>query len=344
MTVERQLTTRELRLALLARQSLLTRSGAPVPALLEGVGGLQTQYAPSGYVGLWSRLADLHRDDLTTALEGRAVVQATLMRATIHLVSARDYWLYAMGVRRARQEWWLRSHKDAADVAALEQRAADLRQALRDGPRSVAELGDLARGPLGDIGLWVDLVRVPPSGTWERRRADRLALAEDWIGPNEATEEQGLEHLVSAYVRGFGPASYRDISLWAGVPVTPLKAAVARLDLRHFLDEAGRGLVDIQGGPLPLVDTPTPVRFLPHWDANLLVHTRRTRLLPEAYRSRIFSTKLPFSMGTVLVEGVVVGSWSVRDRRIDVELFQQLSSTAARDVREEAERLEEFHA
>jgi hypothetical protein len=23
------------------------------------------------------------------------------------------------------------------------------------------------------VGLWVDMVRVPPSGTWERRRADQ---------------------------------------------------------------------------------------------------------------------------------------------------------------------------
>jgi len=34
----------------------------------------------------------------------------------------------------------------------------------------------------GGVGLWIDLVRVPPSGTWERRRADLFGLAEEWIG------------------------------------------------------------------------------------------------------------------------------------------------------------------
>ena len=34
---------------------------------VEQVGGLQTQYAPSGYVGLWTRLADFPRDALTSA-------------------------------------------------------------------------------------------------------------------------------------------------------------------------------------------------------------------------------------------------------------------------------------
>jgi hypothetical protein len=46
------------------------------------------------------------------------------------------------------------------------QRDADrLRAALADGPRSVGELGELAKGFVGHVGLWVDLVRAPPSGT-----------------------------------------------------------------------------------------------------------------------------------------------------------------------------------
>src|ERR1700737_140628 len=46
----------ELTRALLARQLLLERSRLPLPRALEQVAGLQTQYAPAAYVGLWSRL------------------------------------------------------------------------------------------------------------------------------------------------------------------------------------------------------------------------------------------------------------------------------------------------
>jgi hypothetical protein len=60
---------------------------------VEQVGGLQTQYAPSGYVGLWTRVARFQRDDLTRALEDRSLIQASLMRTTIHIVSRREYWL-----------------------------------------------------------------------------------------------------------------------------------------------------------------------------------------------------------------------------------------------------------
>ncbi|MGH2604225.1 MAG: DNA glycosylase AlkZ-like family protein, partial [Dehalococcoidia bacterium] len=99
---DRVLTTHELNRALLARQLLLERSPARPTSALERIGGLQMQYAPSGYVGLWTRLRDFRRDQLTRALERRRVIQAWVMRATIHLVSARDYWLFTAGIRETR--------------------------------------------------------------------------------------------------------------------------------------------------------------------------------------------------------------------------------------------------
>ena len=201
-----------------------------------------------------------------------------------------------------------------------------LRAELADGPKTVKELGEMGAGFVGNLGLWVDLVRVPPSGTWERRRADRLALAETWVGPCDATEDEGLAHLVRAYLRGYGPAPWRDISAWAGVSVTELRRGGEGIELVRYRDEDGRALIDLPGAPLPDPATPAPVRFLPHWDANLLVHARRSGLVPEAYRSRIFSTRNPFSVGTYLVDGVVAGAWSLRDGRIVLDAYEELST------------------
>jgi hypothetical protein len=343
---DRILSRRELNRALLARQSLLERSSMSIPEAVEQVGGLQTQYAPSGYVGLWSRLAGFRRDALTAALEDRSVIQATLMRVTIHLVSRREYWAYALGVRDARRDQWRRATRQTSDEAEAElvAAAARIRAALVDGPRGVKELGDLATGFVGTLGLWVDLVRVPPAGTWERRRADRLALAEVWVGPVDADEAEGRVHLVRAYLRAFGPATWSDIASWAGITATVAKAAGAELTLRRFRDEDGRDLIDLPDAPLPEADTPAPVRFLPHWDANLLVHARRTGLLPEAYRSRVFSTENPFSVGTYLVDGAVAGGWSLRDGRIVLDPFEVLSARDRDGVEDERAALEAFHA
>jgi hypothetical protein len=208
----------------------------------------------------------------------------------------------------------------------------------------VKELDGQAGGFIGNLGLWVDLVRVPPSGTWERRRADRLALAEDWVGPPDATEEEGLVHLVRAYLRGFGPASWRDIASWAGIPVADARRAEEAIPLARFEDEGGHDLVDLPGAPLPDPQTPAPARFLPHWDNSLLVHARRTGLLPEAHRPRIFSTKNPFSVGTVLVDGRVVAGWSLKEGRVVVDPYEALSTRDERAVEREREALEAFHA
>jgi len=337
------LTQRRLNRALLARQLLLERSSLSIPDALIQVGGLQTQYAPSGYVGLWTRLTGFQRDDLTRALEDRTVVQATLMRGTIHLVATADFWPMAVGVRRARREWAARLPDGVLGASTSEALAVTLRAALKGGPRSVAQLGDKATGFVGNVGLWVDLVRVPPGGTWERRRADVLALAEQWVEPETATEEDGLRSLLAAYLRGFGPAALKDAANWAGVPVAWLKPAAATLDLHRFRDETGKELLDLPDAPLPDEGTPAPVRLLPHWDANLLVHARRTGLLPEGYRSRLFNIRRPFSAGVILVDGRVVGEWSVRDGHVLPELYEALSAQDRADVDDEVDTLDVFH-
>jgi len=294
-------------------------------------------------VGLWTRVAGFQRDDLTRALEDRSLIQASLMRTTIHIVSRREYWLYANGIRRSRQEWVQRLGALPPE-RRLRSNADRLREALHDGPKTIKELGDWAKGFVGTLGLWVDLVRVPPSGTWERRRADRLALAEDWVGPNDSTEEEGLEHLVRAYLRAFGPAAWKDVASWAGLSVAGAKRGGARLELTTARDERGGALVDLAGAELPPEDTTAPVRFLPHWDANLLVHARRSGLLPEAHRPRVFSTKNPFSVGVYLVDGRAVGAWSLVASRIVLDPFEPISKTSQRAVERERQALEAFHA
>jgi hypothetical protein len=338
----RTLSRRALNRALLARQLLLERSPLSIVGAIEQVGGLQMQYPPSGYVGLWTRLASFRRDQLTSALEDRSVIQATLMRTTIHMVSRPEFWRYASGVRDARRRSAARIRAlPAEDV--LRARSERLAGALADGPRSVKELGDLATGFVGTLGLWVDLVRVPPSGTWERRRADRLGLADAWVGPCVATEEEGLTHLVRACLRGFGPARWADIAGWAGIPVADARRGGANLALVSFRDQDGRELVDLRSAPLPDEDTPAPARFLPHFDNSLLIHFRGTRILPEEHRPRIFSSRNPASVGTVLVDGRVVASWSVREDRVVVTGLEEIAPADRDAIEAEREALEVFH-
>ena len=344
---ERVLTQRELNRALLARQLLLERSRLPIPRVLERIAGIQNQYAPSGYVRLWSCIEGFRREDLTRALARRSVIQGTLMRETIHLVSRRDYPLFAAGIRTSGQEWWRRVNKVPSEVD-LRDFAARVRPFLQGSTRSRAEIEERVRKlgspttSLWGFAHWIDLVRVPPSGTWDQRRAHTFALAEDWVGALESSEDDGIEHLARRYLRAFGPAAKADIASWSALPLARLNPILERLQLRRFRDEGGKELLDLERAPLPDPDTAAPVRFLPTWDATLLVHARRTGVLPEELRARIFNTKTPHSVGTVLVDGVVAATWRYVDGRVATEPLRRLSRTERDEVDAEAEELRAF--
>ena len=348
--VTEALTERHLNRALLARQQLLERSPAPLPRVVEQMGGIQMQYAPAGYIGLWSRMREFTRPMLTRALEGREVVQATMLRATIHTVSAADYWPMMAGIRRINREWFGRVQ--ARELAGIDMPAAAraVTDILTGGSLPMAELtaqlearGFPARAAKW-VGLWVDLVRVPPSGTWERRRADLYGLAETWLPPtHDVSEDEGIELLIRRYLGAFGPAPLKDVAGWMGLNVGQMRHVGDRMQLRRLQDPAGRQLFDLPDAPLPEPETPSPPRFIGVWDAMLLVHARRTGVLPEEYRPRIFSTKTPHSFNTFLVDGRVAGTWRYEVGEIRLDPFHQLVASVRSELEEEAHRLAELH-
>ncbi len=341
---ERILTQDELNRALLERQFLLARKRAPLPTALERIGGIQAQYAPSMYIGLWSRLEGFNRSALTRALERKTIVQGTLMRATIHLVSAGDYWMLTAAIRDARKKAFLDSRR-ALEEADVGQAAATVRERLKAGEQARKELmKGLDNTHFNGANVWLDIVRVPPAGTWERRRADLYALAEDWLESTQVTAGQGRELLIRRYLQGFGPAAPREIADWAGLKVRPVDEALDGLELRRFRDEKGGLLVDLPRAPLPAADTPAPVRFLPTWDATLLVHARRTQILPEQHRAKVFSVKTPQSIPTFTVGGRVAGTWRYEKKQVTLSPFARLGTDVSAEAEAEAERLAELHA
>jgi hypothetical protein len=343
----RTLSPRELNRALLARQLLLERRSTSLPRALEAVGGLQAQYAPSMYVGLWSRVAGFERGALTAALERRAVVQATLMRVTIHLVSRRDFWPLALATRQARRTWWLRVVRDAPSARAMAGAARTLRRRLDEhGTLTRTDVERLLGKTRAEgVGLWLDLVRVPPSGTWERRRADLYAAAEDWLGPADTSaRERPAEHLVRRYLAGFGPASAGDVARFTGLVPGAVRSLLDGLELRRFATTDGEELLDLPRAPLPDAETPAPPRFLPTWDATLLAHARRAGVLAEEHRARIFSSRNPHSFPTFLVDGAVAGTWRHEGGRIRLDPFGRLDRATRRALDEEGERLAVMYA
>src|SRR5947208_2084321 len=100
------LTLREQNRATLARQMLLHHEPVGVVEAIERLAGLQAQYSPSPYIALWTRLEGFQHDHLTQALVDRTVIKASLMRWTLHLVSARDYPYFVTMVTESRTAGW----------------------------------------------------------------------------------------------------------------------------------------------------------------------------------------------------------------------------------------------
>ena len=326
---ERVLTARELNRALLARQLLLERVSLPIPRVLERIAGIQNQYAPNGYIRLWSSVEGFERDDLTRALQRRSVIQGTLMRETIHLVSRRDYPLFAAGIRRSGQEWRLRVDK-RQPTTGRSRRLLESWLGTCAGGRSRARSSAPSPSESGTGSTWSACRRAARGSSAARTPTGSPS---EWVGPLEASEDDGIEHLARRYLGAFGPAAPKDIASWSKVAPKRLAPVLERMQLRRFRDEAGKELLDLPRAPLPDPETPAPVRFLPTWDATLLVHARRTLILPEEYRQRIFHTKAPHSFPTFLVDGQVAGTWRYEDGRVRVEPFGRLHARHARRAR-----------
>ncbi|MEN3312190.1 MAG: hypothetical protein V7645_1519 [Actinomycetota bacterium] len=340
---ERVLTLRELNRATLARQLLLERKRLSPTAVIERLVGMQAQWPSAPYVGIWTRATSFRREALERKLASAAVVKATVMRQTLHLVTRHDYALLRAALSETNFPW---ETSDAKRLAPL------VRAIAAAGPVTTADaLAHLERehGLTGIHALraWrgarvrAHLLHHHETALWRARPGGRFVALDE---PEAHDPTAARTEILRRYLAAFGPASRRDIGVWSMMHVPELQRALDRLEpLRRFRDERGRELLDVPRAPLPDARTPAPVRFLPKWDNVLLAFADRTRVLPEQYRKTVIRMNGDVAQ-TFLVDGFVAGIWSVSDGRVAVEPFAQLSRSAQRELREEAERLEAFLA
>jgi hypothetical protein len=353
LSAERVLTPRELNRATLARQLLLRRQRLSVPRALERVGGLQAQKVTSPYLGLLARLEGFGHGVLTRALEQRIAVKATLMRGTLHLVSAEDYLGFAAALQPSLEVLWRRYAPDAERSDYAELVAATIEFVAE--PRTGPELRDFVAGlcgsePTAAENVWwrirtnAPLLRLPPDGVWGGGQRVWIGSAESWLGRGpDGDAAAGAELLVGRYLAAFGPARVADVCQWSGLPAAPVRAALERLGprLRRFRDEQGRELVDLRRAPLPRAETSAPPRLLAMWDSSLLAYEERSRVLPDEYRKTVIDKRGDVAQ-TILVDGIVAGTWRVDGARVRLEPFAPVPRGVARELADEAARVEAF--
>jgi len=362
-----RLTDVQLNRALLARQGLLERMAVPVVEAVEAIGAVQAQHWPAPRAALWTRVAGFEASDLYGALDRRELVTGSLLRGTIHLVSAREHPAYAAVAEASGALDWRRvDTAQPPSGAALELPAAVAARCSE--PRSAEELAAFAEawvadhpGAIGDEELarqrqsnWrpvrstAAFVRAPASGGFGARTPSALAAAPE--RSPAADLDAALDEVVRRHLRAFGPAGADDVAQWIGWKVPPVRAALERLagELERFEDAGGRALYDLPDAPRPDPDGAPPVRLLPWFDSVLLAYApgRRARILPDAHRDAVYNRKNLQIRPTFLVDGLVAGTWATeakgRKATLTITPLRKLPKRTTTALLAEAERLVAF--
>jgi hypothetical protein len=360
------ITARELNRATLARQGLLeplTARGAG--AAVERLGSLQAQHPEWPPFALASRAANARTANLAGALKRRTVVRSSLMRITIHVVSAADLWpMFAVCQQMRLSQWRLLAKADPVDsplgrrmLAAHEVALA----ALAEGTPTSTELDRLLAAEVGPIDspvqriYWrhlaaiIPMVHVPHDGEGYGR--SRYAVAAEWLGvkPPQLDLAESHAHVARRYLAAFGPATIDDLVAYVGRGrggIRVWRDAIAALgdEVIHLRDEAGRTLLDLESAPRPGADVEAAPRLLARWDSVLLSHApkARDRVIADRYRSRVFSKNADV-LPTLLVDGMVAGTWELvrtdASTRIDLRPFARLSRADRLALESEAQRV-----
>lgn len=343
------LTPRALNRALLARQLLLERSHLDAVDAVRHLVGLQAQAPLAPYVGLWSRLRGFTPDDLATPLKARAVARATLMRGTVHLVTAED----ALQLRPWTEPAIVRGFAGGfSGRLTTEQTEAVLglgQELLAAAPRSRAELREQfgRRWPQWDVDAMayavsylLPTVQPTPRGVWGERGRAELTLMTSWLGrPLEVTPS--VEEIVLRYLGAFGPASVLDAQAWSGL--THLREVFERVGDRlvPFRAESGQQLFDLPDAPRPDADRPALPRFLPEYDNVLFSHHDRSRVTDPARRIPL-PPGVGARAGTILVDGRFHGTWALEGGGIQVALHGPIADHDANGLVAEGTQLLEF--
>jgi hypothetical protein len=340
------LTLAQLNRALLARQMLVARENVTPVRAIERLAGLQAQLARPPYIGLWSRLESFERADLNTLLTQREVVRATAMRATIHLMSARDY----VRFRPALQPMLTQAVKsifaeaDGFDLTAIvaAARACFAREpctfdALRAKVgRQFPQVNDRLLGYA--VRMHLPLVQVPTDAPWGYPAAADFAVAEDWLGAPIARETDGAGPLMLCYLAAFGPASVADAQSWSGLRGLRETFEQLRPKLVVFKGDRRTELFDLPDAPRPSgAEAPDlPVRFLPDYDNILLAYADRSRIVDPRHRPRLTTRNLQVP-ATFLVAGRVAGIWKIVRKRSTATLTLDAFDPQPKKVRKALE-------
>ncbi len=237
----------------------------------EVVGGLLAVQAENPAQSAWAVAARTTRPDpadLGRSLDDGTVVRTHMLRPTWHYVAADDVaWLLeltAPRVRRTTQQQLRAAH--AMDSAAIDRASAavldalDARHLTREAlANAVAATGcEITRQALTILLADLELQALVCSGRPAADGTHTYARFTDRISsPRRLDVGDALAELALRYVSGHGPATERDLSYWATLPLGDVRAGLAQVSSQlESFDHDGRTYWHAPADPPTAAGTP----------------------------------------------------------------------------------------
>ena len=300
-------------------------------------------------LGVRARLAGSTASAVGRArFEERTIARVWCMRGTLHLVAAEDVrWLVTLlGPVRLR--------RNAKRIASLGVDTPEAGEAVRatlaeHGPLTRREIEaevrargvQLADDPQAAIHLVAHAaMRGVVCEAAPRDGKPAYALIDDWLGPAAGDaafdRDTALAELARRYVAAHPPAGPEDFAAWSGLGARDARQAFAaiacELDEVRMLDRAAY----VPRGAAPPPEPARTVRLLPAFDGLLLAHRdRELTVRPEHAREVLPGGGV--LRPTVLVDGVVEGTWRLDRGKPAVSPFADLPDDVAEAVAAEAD-------
>jgi hypothetical protein len=316
----------------------LLDAGEPrsAPEVVGRLLAVQAQELRSARLAVRARSSRLIAADVDASLNERALVVGWLLRGTLHLVRREDYaWLH--GLSAPRQMAGSRRRLGEEGVAPTEaERAVKLVETslAADGPLTRTELAErlAASGIRTEGQATPHLLRLAAlEGVTVlgpvRDGVQAYALAREWLGEAipPVERERALVTLAERYLTGHAPATAEDLAAWAGLPLHDARAALAAVE-----------------PDFPPAAEPLP-RLLPSFDPYLLGWKDRSFAVPPQHARRVHPGG-GVLRATATVDGIAVGTWSLRGGRVQIDAFAPLAPEHAAALEEEAADVERFEA
>jgi hypothetical protein len=253
------------------------------------------------------------------AIAERTIVRTWPMRGTLHFVAAQDVrWLLALLTPRVIARSAGRYRQLELDEATFARGKGVFAKVLQGGKQLTRDemlqaLEQAGISTAGQRGYHL-LGRSAQDGLicfgTRRGKQQTFTLLDEWVPlARSLPRDEALAELTRRYFTSHGPATVQDLMHWAG-----LTAAEATTGLAA----AGKALVQVTVADraywmpceAPEINHATPsVHLLPGFDEYLLGYRDRSAVLDPAYAQRICPGGNGMFNPTLVIDGVVTGTW-----------------------------------